>query len=195
MDFEREIFDFKPSNNQEINDKKVIVKFIQQFRDDVLLRNNEIAHITSSGFIMNPELNKALLIHHNIRNTWAWTGGHADGDSDLLRVAIKEAEEETGVSIISPLHEEIVSIDILPVFGHEKKGSYVSAHLHLSVAYILVCDEFQSIKIKPDENTGVAWFETDKFTNENFTPSDVYLYGKLIKRACEHMSQTLNMRR
>jgi len=61
-----------------------------------LLRDNEIAHITSSGFILNKSLDKALLIHHNIRNVWAWTGGHADGNSNLLEVAIQEAVEETG---------------------------------------------------------------------------------------------------
>jgi len=132
---------------------------------------------------MNPALNKVLLVHHNIRNAWAWTGGHADGDADLLRVAVKEAKEETGISSVYPLYENIASIDILPVFGHEKRGKYVSAHLHLSVAYLLICDELQATRSKPDENTGVAWFETDKFTNAYFDPSDVYLYNKLIAKA------------
>ncbi len=185
MDFEKEISDFIPRNNQEVNDKKIILDFINQFRNNVLYRTNEIAHITSSGFIMNPELNKVLMIHHNIRNVWAWTGGHADGDSDLLHVAIKEAKEETGVFKIRPLYERIASIDILPVFGHEKKGKHVSSHLHLSVAYLLICDECQELKVKPDENTGVAWFETNKFTNTYFDSSDVYLYNKLIKMALE----------
>ena len=138
-----------------------------------------------NGYKMNLTLDKVLLIHHNIRNAWAWTGGHADGDSDLLRVAIKEAKEETGVSAIHPLFEEIASIDILPVFGHERHGEYVSAHLHLSVAYILICDELQATRRKPDENTGVAWFETEKFTNEYFDSSDVCLYNKLIHKARE----------
>jgi ADP-ribose pyrophosphatase len=183
MGFETEIFQFSPENEQEYNDKKIILDYINRFRDNVLLRENEIAHITSSGFIMNTLLDKVLMIHHNIRDAWAWTGGHADGDPDLLHVAIKEAQEETGVLNVTPLSEKIASIDILPVFGHNKNGQYVSAHLHLSVAYVLLCDEFEPLKVKPDENSGVTWFGIEKFTRENFDPSDVYLYSKLINRA------------
>lgn len=183
MDFAKEISAFAPQCEQEESDKKNILDFINRFNSNVLLRDNEIAHITSSGFIMNPELTKVLLVHHNIMKTWAWTGGHADGDPDLLHVALKEAREETGVLKIQPLQSAIASLDILPVFGHWKKDRYVSTHLHLSIAYLLVCDENQAFHIKPDENTGVAWFDTDYFTKEHFNDSDVHLYNKLIGRA------------
>lgn len=82
---------FVPTNEQEASDQKIILSYIQQYAHNVLLRDNPIAHITSSGFLMNKQLDKVLLVHHNIRNVWAWTEGHADGDSDLLHVAIKEA--------------------------------------------------------------------------------------------------------
>jgi len=186
MDFIKEISAFIPRCEQEERDKKNILDFISHFSSNVLLRDNEIAHITSSGFIMNPELTKVLLAHHNIMKTWAWTGGHADGDPDLLHVALKEAKEETGVLGIQPLQPAIASLDILPVFGHWKNGRYVSTHLHLSIAYLFVCDEDQAFHIKPDENTGIAWFDTDYFTKEHFNESDVYLYHKLIDRAREN---------
>ncbi|WP_041139785.1 NUDIX hydrolase [Beduini massiliensis] len=177
------ISNFKPSNEQEETDYRIIQNYIETYRDNVLLRDNEIAHITSSGFIMNPTLDKVLLIHHNIRNAWAWTGGHADGDADLLGVAIKEAREETGVQHITPLTDKIASVDILPVFSHTRRGQYVNAHLHLSVAYILICDEGEPLSICPGENTGVEWLSIDKFTNEYFDNHDVYLYNKLIQFA------------
>ena len=183
MNFITEIEKFEPSNEQEANDKNIILDFANKTGNRVLLRESEIAHITSSGFIMNSNLNKVLMVHHNIRGVWAWTGGHADGDSNLLYVAKKEAMEETGVANINHHFEDIASVDILPVFGHTRKGKYVSVHLHLSIAYILICDEYESLKAKPDENTAVEWFGIDKFTNENFDVSDVYLYNKLINRA------------
>lgn len=185
MDFIKEILAFLPKCEQEERDKKNMLGFINHFNSNVLFRDNEIAHITSSGFIMNPELTKVLLVHHNIMNIWAWTGGHADGDPDLLHVAIKEAKEETGVREIRPLQPGAASLDILPVFGHRKNGRYVSSHLHLSVAYLLVCDESQALHIKPDENTEIDWFNTDYFTKEHFNDSDVHLYTKLIARARE----------
>ena len=182
-DFVKAIADFIPGCEQEESDKRVILDYIRRFPDTVLSRENEIAHITSSGFAMNPALNKALLIHHDIMGKWAWTGGHADGDAELLRVAIREAREETGVLDIHPLFEDIASVDILTVAGHERRGRYVSAHLHLSVAYILICGEVQPIRAKAGENTGAAWFGADYFTSEHFDAGDVHLYGKLIERA------------
>lgn len=185
MDYMHEIERFIPSNEQERIDQNIILSFSKMHSQNVLLRDNPIAHITSSGFLMNKELDRVLLVHHNIRNCWAWTGGHADGDGDLLHVARKEASEETGVATVEPLFREIASLDILPVFGHLRKGGYVNSHLHLSVAYILVCDEREPIRPAPGENTDVAWFPTGYFTAAHFDPSDTYLYNKLIKRALQ----------
>ncbi len=183
MDYIEKIIKFSPISLQEINDKKLILEFISKYKYNVLKRENEIAHITSSGFIMNKDLNKALMIHHNIRKTWAWTGGHADGDSDLLHVAIKEAKEETGIINPFPLSDDIISIDILPVFGHMKKGKYISSHLHLSISYVLICSEDETLKINKDETGGVKWFNVEDFTEDNFSENDVYLYNKIINKA------------
>jgi 8-oxo-dGTP pyrophosphatase MutT (NUDIX family) len=181
MNFIEQIEKFNPTNNQEIEDKKIIINYIEQFPHNILLRDNKFAHITSSGFIMNRELDKVLMVHHNIRNTWAWTGGHADGDADLLQVAIKEAKEETGIKNVTPMSENIAAIDILPVRGHMRRGKYISAHLHLSIAYIFTASEEETLIVKEDENSGVSWFRLDKFTEEHFDMHDVYLYNKLIK--------------
>ena len=183
MLYKDQIERFIPLTEQEKNDKKIIVKYIDEFNQNVLLRENEIAHITSSGFIMNTTMDKVLMVHHNIYNTWAWTGGHADGDSDLLYVALKEAKEETGVDNIKPLSEEIVSIDILPVYGHIKKGKYISAHLHLSIAYVLIADENEELTMKEDENSGVRWIPVDKISDFSNEPYLIEIYNKIIQKA------------
>lgn len=190
-DLLKQIIEFIPDNSQESQDKKVILDYINHFPHNILLRDNEIAHITSSGFIMNKELDKVLMIHHNIRNRWAWTGGHADGDTDLLHVAIKEAKEETGIKYITPLTRNIVSIDILPVYGHMKKDKYVNAHLHLSIAYILIASEAETLIVNDEENSGVCWFSVDRFNDEYFGINDVYLYGKLIQRANKQIDSSI----
>ncbi|WP_105616303.1 NUDIX hydrolase [Vallitalea okinawensis] len=191
MDFKEQIKEFIPDNDQERQDKKILVQYIELFPHNVLLRDNEIAHITSSGFIMNKALDKVLMVHHNILNTWAWTGGHADGDEDFLKVAIKEAKEETGIKKVSPLFDHIASIDILPVPGHIKNGQYVSTHLHLSVAYILIASEDEKLVVKEDENSGVKWIPVERFTEDYFNSYDVYLYNKLIKKARDYIKKNL----
>lgn len=183
MDFKKGIIEFEPSNEQEFQDKKVILEYIKNFPHNILLRKNEFAHITSSGFIMNEKLDKVLMIHHNIMNTWAWTGGHVDGDMDFLNVAIKEAKEETGIERVRALSDKIVSLDILPVDGHIKNGKYINTHSHLSIAYILIANEDDVLKIKKDENSDVSWFEIDKINSKYFSERNIYLYKKLISRA------------
>lgn len=183
MNYKEAIERYKPINEQEASEKRVILDYINQYPHNILLRDNEFGHLTSSGFIMNKELTKTLMIHHNIYNTWAWTGGHADGDEDLLYVAIKEAKEETGVTKIEPLTNEIASIDILPVWGHVKKGKYVATHMHLSIAYILIADEEQELYINEAENSGVKWIDIEEMKQYCKEEKMLPVYYKLIKRA------------
>ena len=106
MEWIKQIEKDNPVDEQEKKDKEIILDFINK-NDDVLVRDNEIAHITSSGFIVNKLRTKVLMIHHNIYNSWGWTGGHADGDSDLIKVSIKEAKEETGIKEARPITNDI----------------------------------------------------------------------------------------
>jgi len=177
-----EIKGYIPKNEQELQDKSVILDCIQLFPQNILLRDNEIAHITSSGFILNKSLDKALFIHHNIRNTWAWTGGHADGNSNLLEVATQEAIEETGINVV-PISRKIASVDVLTVKGHFKADKYINSHLHLSIAYLFTASEDDFTMVKPDENSGVEWFSVDRIVKDVFTDWDVYLYTKLLRQA------------
>ncbi|MDZ5010277.1 NUDIX domain-containing protein, partial [Clostridium perfringens] len=154
MNWIKEIKEYKPYNDQEATDKEAILYSIDNF-NNLLTRENPLAHITSSGYIVNKDKTKVLMIYHNIYNSWSWTGGHADGDDDLLYVAIKEAKEETGVKNIKALDSKIFSLDVLPVPAHIKRGKFVSSHLHLSVAYLLEADENDELIIKEDENSGV----------------------------------------
>lgn len=175
------IKNYVPYNEQEKKDQEMMLSCIKTF-EDVLTRDNTVAHITSSSFVVNKARTKALMVYHNIYNSWSWTGGHADGDADLLAVAIREVKEETGVENISAVFPEIFSLDVLPVLGHSKKGSYVSAHLHLSVAYLLEADEEDPLIIKADENSDVRWIPINKVNEFSNEPHMRKVYGKLIAK-------------
>ncbi|MGF7060065.1 NUDIX hydrolase [Brassicibacter mesophilus] len=183
MNFKEAILKYQPINDQEANDKKIILDYIDNFYDDILTRRNQIAHMTSSGLILNKSLDKILMIHHNIYNTWTWTGGHADGDSDMLEVALKEAREETGVSNILPLTDDLASIDIIPVYGHIKREKYVSAHLHLNTSYILIVDENEKLVINEAETSDVGWIEVNSLGIYSNEPYLIAIYNKIIERA------------
>ena len=181
--YKKQIEDFKPFNTQEKVGKKTILEYIDLIGDGILDRSSKLAHLTSSGFIMNRELTKTLMIHHNIYDSWGWTGGHADGDRDLLEVAIKEATEETGISRIAPLTEEMITLDIIPVPAHIKRGEYVNVHLHLNVTYVLIASEDEALTIKEDENSGVKWISLEDFEKEVDEPEMIPIYKKIIEKA------------
>lgn len=173
---------FKPYNEQEEVEKNIILKYFDIF-DDVLTRQNEIGHFTSSSFILNKERTKMLIIYHKIYNSWGWTGGHSDGDSDLLYVAMKEAKEETGIKNVLPISKDIYSLEIINVNGHEKREKYVGSHLHLNVTYLLEADENEEIHIKEDENSGVKWIPINKIleaSSESWVRDRVY--AKIINK-------------
>jgi 8-oxo-dGTP pyrophosphatase MutT (NUDIX family) len=175
------IKNYTPCCEQEKKDKELITYCMDKF-DDILTRDNGIAHITSSGFVVNKTKDKVLMVHHNIYNSWSWTGGHADGEEDLLAVAIKEAREETGVKNIKPVTSQILSLDILPVLSHIKKGNYISSHLHLSVAYLVEADETESLIVKTDENSAVKWIPIEEVNLYSNEPHMQKVYEKLISK-------------
>ncbi|MEG2119005.1 MAG: NUDIX hydrolase [Pseudoflavonifractor sp.] len=178
-----EICAYVPKDRQEETDRRIFLDYIRQYPNTVLTRENECAHLTSSGFVVNADATKVLMAHHNIYKVWAWTGGHADGDGDLLAVALREAREETGIERIRPLSEGIAALDILPVWGHVKRGNYVAAHQHLNVSYLLVADETDPLRPCAGENTKVAWLPADRLLEYTNEWQMDHVYRKLLDRA------------
>ena len=178
----RQIENYPPFNEQEEKDKALILGWIRN-NENAFSRENTVAHITASAWVVNPDKSKVLMVYHNIYNSWSWLGGHADGETDLLAVALREVKEEAGISHVSPVSEEIFSLESLTVDGHVKKGKYVSSHLHLNVTYLLEADSEEAVSIKADENSGVAWFSPEEALKKSTEPWFVeHVYSKLIEK-------------
>lgn len=161
MNLMEQLHEFQPFNEQEARDKEFLLWQLKS-QPDIFLRSNLAAHMSASAWVVNAERNKVLMAYHNIYDSWSWLGGHADGQQDLLKVALKEVMEESGVCHVKPVTEKIYSVEVLTVDGHEKNGSYISSHLHLNVTYLLEAKEDDKLQMKPDENSGVAWFGLDQ---------------------------------
>lgn len=178
----KNIQEYKPFNEQEEMDKTLILNWIEN-NENAFLRENTVAHITASAWVVNKDRSKVLMAYHNIYNSWSWLGGHADGETDLLAVAIREVKEEAGISNVRPVSDEIFSLESLTVDGHVKKGKYVSSHLHLNVTYLLEADSEETVSVKEDENSGVAWFSPEEALKKSTEPWFVeHVYGKLVEK-------------
>ena len=184
MELRELIENYKPYNEQEKCDKELILEYIDTF-DDVLTRDNKMCHFTASNWIVNKERTKVLMIYHNIYDSWAWTGGHTDGDSDLLHVALKEANEETSLKNLKVLNDGIFGMQIVTVDSHIKREKFVSSHVHLDCCFLLEADENEELKIKEDENSGVCWVDINEAENLTKEEKMKPIYRKLNEKLRE----------
>ena len=181
----QQIINYVPINEQEETDNRTLLRLLRS-DEDISLRENLMTHLTASAWVVNPERAKVLMAYHKLYDSWAWLGGHADGNWNLIAVAEKEAREESGIQNLRLVSENPVSLEILTVDGHEKKGKYVPCHLHLNVTYLFEAGEDQVLSCKPDENSGVAWIPMDALSEKCSEPWFVErIYSKLTEKAQE----------
>ncbi len=164
-----------PTDSEEIVFKKDILNFINTHKD-CFERTLTIGHITASCWLVDTNNNKALLTHHMKLNRWFQLGGHCDGNSDVLAVALTEAREESGINKIEPITTEIFDIDIhlIPENSREK------AHYHYDIRFILrvISDE---IPILNHESKELRWIDKSIKTLPSSERSMVRMFNKWIQ--------------
>ena len=123
---------------------------------DCFLRSCVPGHVTGSAWILSADLTRVVLVHHRKLGRWLQPGGHADGDADPLRVALREAEEETALAGLAPLAGDRLPLDVdvhpIPARGDEP------AHLHHDIRFLLVAAPGQEPRPSA-ESTAVRWVE------------------------------------
>lgn len=190
MELIRRLEAFIPWNDQEVRDKEETLRRLKS-GEALLDRSNTSAHLTASAWVVSPDRSQVLMAYHNLYDSWAWLGGHADGEEDLLSVALKEVREESGLQDVRPLTEDIFSVEILAVAGHEKKGQFVSSHLHLNVTYLLEADPAHPVRCKEDENKAVGWFTLEGAIAASKEPwFQERVYQKLNEKLVEFCRKT-----
>lgn len=143
---------------------------VSRFRDfveshaDCFHRSQLAGHVTGSAWLVNRKGSHVLLTHHRKLNIWVQLGGHADGDSNVLEVALREAREESGIKLIETISERIFDIDIhqIPARGDEPE------HYHYDVRYALQAAGSDTYSVS-EESHALEWVEIAKMherTNE-----------------------------
>lgn len=142
------------------SDRAVVERFraFVRSRPDCFERTCPPGHITASAWILSAEGDRFLLTHHRKLDRWLQLGGHADGDPDPARVALREAREESGMerfafadeSELAPIPLDL-DVHAIPAHGGDP------AHLHYDVRYLLVAAPGQALR-KSDESHEVRWF-------------------------------------
>ncbi len=182
MTLQQQLTAYRPSCAQEQRDREEILRLLRAHPENIFTRENGAFHFTASAWIVNAARDKALMVYHNIYHSWSWTGGHADGETDLLAVALKEVREETGLTKLRAVSEDIFSLEILDVAEHLKRGKTVPAHRHLNLTYLIEADDAEPLRVKEDENSAVSWFPQEEAVARSTEPEMQIIYRKLIRK-------------
>lgn len=148
--------DYSPTDETECKYKTTILDFLNQY-PDAFERSLEVGHITASAWLVNKDNSKALLMHHKKLDMWVQLGGHCDGNVDALAVAIKEAQEESGIMGIESVHHGIFDIDVHLIPENKKE----KAHYHYDIRFLLrvISDEDY---VQNEESHALAWIDKNK---------------------------------
>lgn len=151
---------YSPSDPHEHDAKRRMMHFVNN-NPDCFLRSNLSGHITGSCWLVSPDRHEVLLTHHKKIGAWLQLGGHADGEADPLVVALKEAQEESGITTISALSHAIFDIDIHEIGEH--KG--VAAHLHYDIRFALIAS--RKSYVISEESHDLAWIAIETLQNDS----------------------------
>ncbi len=143
-----------PNNFYEKDCKERMLAFLEK-HPDCFLRSCLTGHFTASAWVLNPSKTHVLLLHHKKLGDWFQLGGHCDGDPDVLAVAIKEAQEESGILDIVPLSEDIFDIDIHTIPPYHENLQ----HEHLDIRFLLMANTEKFTQ--NDESHALRWFHKD----------------------------------
>ena len=147
---------------------------IQRFREFVSLnsdcfeRSLETGHITASSWIVDRSGTRVLLTHHRKLNRWLQLGGHADGDPDVARVALREAEEESGLNDLELIEPAVFDLDVHPIPPRKADP----AHDHYDVRF-LIRQRGSDTFVVSEESHDLAWVEIDRI--EEYTQEESIL--------------------
>lgn len=141
------------ADEKEARDVAFIREFLRAHPADAHLRSQQEGHLTGSGFVLDHARERVLLLHHGRLNRWLQPGGHGEGELDPLRIALREIEEETGLSELSPLGEGLFDVDVHGIPARPGEP----AHLHLDLRYAFVASPGAEPRLS-HESRDLRWF-------------------------------------
>lgn len=167
---------YLPTAAEELIYKNNILSFVHA-HENCFERTLAIGHITASSWLVNKQGSHALLMHHAKLNTWVQLGGHCDGDHDVLAVAIKEAQEESGIHHIAPLSPHVFDIDIHLIPANPKEQE----HYHYDIRYLLQVTSDENF-IQNSESKELRWVDKNIHTLPTQSPSVIRMFNKWVQQ-------------
>ncbi len=162
-----------PIDENELKMKNETIEFVKT-NEDCFKRELLIGHVTGSAWIINDARTHVLMTHHRKLNRWFQPGGHCDGEPDLLNVALKEANEETGLKNLKVVDGEVYDVDVHLI--PERKG--IPAHYHYDIRFLIEGDMNEQLIIT-EESNDLSWVSLEKIAEHNDSESIMRMVRKI----------------
>jgi 8-oxo-dGTP pyrophosphatase MutT (NUDIX family) len=150
---------YVPVDDRDNAQRRRIEEFVRE-HPDCFDSTFEPGHLTGSAWLLDSTGSRVLLTHHRKLDKWIQLGGHADGDPDLLAVAIREAREESGIAEIRPVTDEIFDLDVHDYPATTTEGR----HEHFDIRFLLQVEGNDGYAVS-DESHALAWFTFDELAS------------------------------
>lgn len=175
----------RPSTTVESNMLNELISFVET-HSDCFERSLSIGHITASAWIVDTSRTYALLTHHRKLDSWLQLGGHADGVTDVLQVALTEANEEAGLSSIRPVQSTIFDVDIHLIPGRHGSGGHGRAgweapHYHYDIRFLLEADKNETLVRAERESKALEWVALTQISLLNNSESIIRMVEKTLQ--------------
>ena len=159
------------------------IAFVEQ-HEDIFYRELWPAHVTGSAWVVSPDRESVLMLHHRKLDQWFQPGGHADGDNDVLRVALRETSEETGLDAenIRLIDEAVFDVDIHTILASHEAPH----HEHIDIRFLVEIDDSLPLP-GSDESHDVLWVDFHDISRFNNNRSTYRMVEKTreLRRAWE----------
>lgn len=164
-----------PVDERESSHKSAMLSFVQKHHN-FYQRSLAAGHITGSAWIVNPVLTHTLMLHHKKLDRWLQPGGHVEADAEIAATALREAQEETGITSFKTISNAIFDIDIHTIPANKNEPE----HQHYDIRFLLQA-ELNAIPLTSDESNDVKWFPLDQVAAINDEPSILRMIKKTVK--------------
>jgi 8-oxo-dGTP pyrophosphatase MutT (NUDIX family) len=162
-----------PIDENELKMRNETIEFVKT-NEDCFKRELLIGHVTGSAWIVNDARTHVLMTHHRKLNRWFQPGGHCDGEPDVLKVALKEANEETGLKNLNVVDGQVYDVDIHQI--PERKG--IPAHYHYDIRFLIEGDMNEQLIIT-EESNDLGWVSLEKIAEHNDSESIMRMVRKI----------------
>jgi len=155
----------QPSTIEEQRASRQTIQFVES-NINCYNRENPGGHLTASAWIINRNNSDVLLTHHRKLNKWIQCGGHADDETDIAAVALREAREETGLKSLTSLSNKIFDVDVHTIPTYQN----VTKHRHYDIRFLFSADQNEPLTVST-ESIALAWIPLHNIDAHTTSPS------------------------